>query len=90
MPHFLILEEIYMRKVDNLGRIVIPKELRIKYGMTEGSDITFEDNGDGVLVKGCNGLCRICGNLLDGELSVPLCKSCIEALTREVESVEKT
>ena len=40
-----------MRKVDTLGRIVIPKELRMKYGLTEGADITFEDNGEGVLVS---------------------------------------
>ena len=73
-----------MRKVDNLGRIVIPKELRKKYGLTEGADITFEDNGDGVLVKSCEGLCRICGVAIEeGEGKFPLCKSCIEKISKE-------
>ena len=74
-----------MRKVDNLGRIVIPKELRKKYGLTEGADITFEDNGDGVLVKSCDGLCRICGGFPDGGLSVPLCKRCVQKISKELE-----
>ena len=73
-----------MRKVDTLGRIVIPKELRMKYGLTEGADITFEDNGEGVLVKGCDGLCRLCGALIgESEVIFPLCGSCIERIAKE-------
>ena len=37
-----------MRKVDNLGRIVIPKELRKKYGLEVGAELSFEDSGDGI------------------------------------------
>ena len=77
--------ELFMRKVDNLGRIVIPKELRTKYGLFAGGDITFEDNGDGVLVKSCEGLCRICGGFPDGGLSVPLCKWCVQKISKELE-----
>ena len=73
-----------MRKVDNLGRIVIPKELRNKYGLTEGADITFEDSGNGVLVKGCDGMCRICGiKIEDDEVKIPLCNNCIEKIVTE-------
>ncbi len=73
-----------MRKVDNLGRIVIPKELRMKYGLTEGADITFEDFEVGILVKACDGLCRICGVVIEqDEVEIPLCKSCIERIVKE-------
>ena len=37
-----------MKKVDKLGRIVIPLSLRKKYGLTEGADVEFLDGGDGV------------------------------------------
>ena len=40
-----------MRKVDDLGRIVIPMELRKKYGLSKGVEIEFLDNGDGITVK---------------------------------------
>jgi len=33
-----------MRKVDKEGRIVIPKELREKYGLLVGSDVKIVDN----------------------------------------------
>ena len=73
-----------MRKVDNLGRIVIPKELRMKHGLTEGADITFEDFGAGILVKACDGLCRLCGAPLgDGESEIPLCEPCIARIVKE-------
>ena len=72
-----------MRKVDNLGRIVIPKELRTKYGLTDGADITFEDLGVGILVKACDGLCRLCGNPVESESETPLCRICIEKILKE-------
>ena len=40
-----------MKKVDRLGRIVVPIELRQKYGMTEGKEVEILDSGDGVTVK---------------------------------------
>jgi len=76
-----------MRKVDNLGRIVIPKELRKKYGLKEGADITFEEFGSGILVKACEGLCRLCGiEIRDDEGDIPLCKSCVDRIVKEYEN----
>ena len=37
-----------MRKIDRLGRIVIPLALREKYGLTEGTDVEFLDGSDGI------------------------------------------
>ena len=49
-----------MRKVDKLGRIVIPMELRKKYGLSEGASIDFKDSGDGIVVKALVNQCKIC------------------------------
>ena len=78
-----VFKESFMRKVDNLGRIVIPKELRTKYGLVEEAEITFEDSGDGILVKPSVGLCRLCGEFL-GEVNSEflLCKRCIEKVKK--------
>lgn len=40
-----------MKKIDNLGRIVIPKSLRIKYNIKNGDDLEIADNKDGILIK---------------------------------------
>ena len=40
-----------MKKIDNLGRIVIPKSLRIKYNIKNGEDLEIIDNKNGILIK---------------------------------------
>ena len=74
--HFLFFGGI-MRKVDKVGRIVVPKELRKKYGLTEGVSIEFLDIGDGITVKPSDPLCKICRNRIDADAKLPLCDKCI-------------
>ena len=66
-----------MRKVDKLGRIVIPLELRNKYGLTEGASIEFIDSGDGVTVKSTDPFCKICRVRISEDAPLPLCDECI-------------
>ena len=77
-----------MRKVDKLGRIVIPLELRNKYGLTEGVSVEFLDSGEGVTVRSTDPFCKICRNRIPVGASFPLCVECI---TKVLESYsEKT
>lgn len=66
-----------MRKVDKLGRIVIPLELRKKYGLIEGTAIEFLDVGEGVTVKPSEPFCKVCRTKIPSDASFPLCESCI-------------
>ena len=67
-----------MRKVDRLGRIVIPLELRKRYGLLEGARIEFIDVGDGITVRPSEPFCRICRVKISEGASLPLCEACIE------------
>lgn len=51
-----------VRKVDELGRIVIPKEIRDKFGLREGTEIEINasKNGEIVLGKYKNTCCPQC------------------------------
>lgn len=40
-----------VRYIDNLGRIVIPKELRNTYGITEGAPMEIFTSGDSIILK---------------------------------------
>lgn len=40
-----------VRRIDNLGRIVVPKELRSRYGWTQGDPIEIYTTDDGVLLR---------------------------------------
>ena len=66
-----------MRQVDKLGRIVIPAELRKKYGLTEGAEVEFFDVGEGVTVKLSEPLCRVCRARISEGKALPLCDKCI-------------
>ncbi len=66
-----------MRKVDKLGRIVIPFELRRKYGLTEGVKIEFLDAGEGITVRSTEPFCRVCRARIFEGATLPLCEACI-------------
>ena len=72
-----------MRRVDKLGRIVIPLELREKYGLTEGAAIEFLDSGNGVIVKSSKAYCAICKKEIQACDGLPLCDGCIEKIIKE-------
>ena len=71
-----------MRKVDKLGRIVIPLELRQKYGLDEGTAIEFLDDGGGITVRAYEPYCKICREKIADDTSLPLCQSCIEKVLK--------
>ena len=72
-----------MRKVDKLGRIVIPLELREKHGLCEGVTVEFFDTGDGITVKCADTYCKICHKKISGDSDFPLCDECIARAVTE-------
>lgn len=74
-----------VRKIDELGRIVLPIELRNKMDInTKDSVEIFVDN-DKIILKKYQPCCVFCGNadnvtMFKGKL---VCRGCIEEMTRE-------
>ena len=71
-----------VRTVDELGRLVIPKELRRLLGLKEGKDsfeIFIDDKKNVILRKYIPG-CIVCGDIenLKDVNGIKLCKNCIE------------
>ncbi len=77
-----------IRGLDNMGRVVIPKEIRKFLDMKEGEDcfeILMQD--DCIVLKKHNPTCVLCGSAddlieLDGKL---VCKACIDALNKKTQ-----
>ncbi len=75
-----------IRGLDNMGRVVIPKEIRKFLDMTEGVDcfeILMQD--DCIVLKKHNPTCVLCGGAddlieIEGKL---VCKTCIETLNKK-------
>lgn len=47
-----------VRKLDNLGRLVIPKEIRKQYGLKEGDSVEFFTEEDSIVIQRFNTLSK--------------------------------
>ena len=73
-----------VRRVDELGRVVIPKELRRTIGIKEGDPLEIYVDGKDVIFRryhiGCE-ICRSTDDLLDvGD--VRICRDCARKIVR--------
>ena len=72
-----------IRNLDELGRVVIPKEIRKKLNIGEKDPIEIYQDGDAIVLKKYQSGCIFCGNskdltLYDGKL---VCKKCLDKLS---------
>ena len=76
-----------IRKVDELGRVVIPIEIRNKLDIAEKDPIEIYVDGSSVILKKFVPNCLFCGNSkklveYNGKM---VCESCIKDLSKNVE-----
>ncbi|MBC6679543.1 AbrB/MazE/SpoVT family DNA-binding domain-containing protein [Zhenpiania hominis] len=74
-----------VRRIDPLGRIVLPKELRRTLDIELRDSIEIFTDGDRILLRKYRKNCIICGS--ESDLMTfkgkPVCRACIESLRRE-------
>jgi len=73
-----------VRRVDELGRVVIPIELRNKFGIYEKDPIEIFVDGSSIILKKYEQNCIFCGNtkkLLNFEGKI-ICKKCVNNITK--------
>ena len=74
------------RRVDELGRIVLPKELRENMEIKEKDPIEIYTEGDLIILKKFQSNCLLCGkttNLIQYK-DKSFCKSCIDKLHNKI------
>ena len=71
-----------VRKVDELGRIVIPKELRKKYYIAEKDSLEIYVDGEQIILKKYSPACIFCGQVKDNRTfkGKIICSDCLEEL----------
>lgn len=73
-----------VRRVDDLGRIVIPMELRRTLGINVKDPMSIFVDGDQIILQKHRDVCSICGSTED-VLQVkerPVCADCIETIKK--------
>lgn len=73
-----------VRKVDELGRIVIPKELRTVLDIDIKDSIEIFTEGEYIILKKYNPSCRLCGSMenLRYFKDKKVCQKCIDEVSR--------
>jgi transcriptional pleiotropic regulator of transition state genes len=71
-----------VRKIDELGRIVLPSELRRVFGIREGEELEISVDGERVILQKRSDLCLFCGAETPGleYKGRRLCESCAREL----------
>lgn len=73
-----------VRNVDELGRIVIPKELRKTFNIDTGTPMEIFTEGDKIILRPYQNRCKVCGGLdrIEEIIGKPVCKTCIEQIKK--------
>lgn len=80
-----------VRKLDQLGRIVLPKELRDNLGFEENQPLEIYIKEDLIVLKKYKPGCYCCGNLeVEARvLGLSLCKKCINEFNDVRKKIDK-
>lgn len=75
-----------VRRIDELGRIVLPMELRNKLNITEKDPMEIFVDGESIILKKYQNSCIFCGNTKSlinykGQL---LCEKCAEKISNNL------
>ena len=73
-----------VRRVDELGRVVIPIEIRNKFGIAVKDPIEIYVEGSNIVLKKFEQSCIFCGNTnnLSEYKGKLLCKECVEQISK--------
>ena len=74
-----------VRKIDELGSLVLPIETRRALGLSAGEGVEIFVDGDRVILQKYEPSCIFCGDADDVVIFAgkKVCRNCIEKLTKE-------
>ncbi len=75
-----------IRRIDNLGRFVVPAEMRATLDIAPDDEIEIHVDGDRIILKKHQPACALCrsSDSLITYKDKLLCKSCIETIKNEL------
>ena len=80
-----------VRKMDQLGRLVIPKETRKMFNLNEGEPVEIFTDGDKIIIKKYNPGCHCCGSMdhLTEVLGLKICPKCLKEFAKAIDIIDK-
>lgn len=73
------------RRLDELGRVVVPKELRERCGIETGDQIEFFTEGDAIVMRKYRGCCVFCKGTDNVKVIMEraVCAACLQKIKDE-------
>ena len=80
-----------VRNLDQLGRLVIPKETRKAFNLNDGDPIEMFTDGDEIILKKYNPGCHCCGSMdhLTEVLGLKICPKCLKEFKKAIDLIDK-
>ena len=74
-----------VRKLDKLGRLVIPKETRRAFNLNGRDPVEIFTDEDKIIIKKYNPGCQCCGDMKDVKeyKGIKICKKCLNELNNK-------
>lgn len=72
--------DIVYRKIDKLGRIVLPIDFRKALGLEVDAEVILGINGNTITVKGADCSCKLCGAMVEVSKRLLVCSECIRRI----------
>lgn len=71
------------RRIDALGRVVLPADVRKVLGLNPGDLLAIEVNGEGIVLSKAWTHCALCGShdQLSDYRDKQVCRTCVETLS---------
>ncbi len=72
-----------VRRIDDLGRIVIPIELRRTFGLSVKDYLSISVDGDRIILQKHHDSCALCGDTKAAKIDVKdrqVCETCVEEI----------
>ena len=80
-----------VRNLDQLGRLVIPKETRKVFELNEGDPVEIFTDEDKIIIRKYNPGCHCCGSLdhLTEVLGLKICPKCLKEFAKAIDIIDK-
>ncbi len=70
----------FVRKLDHMGRIVIPSEYRKITGIEDMAEVRITEQGGKIVIERLAPACKLCGSEENINEEMCVCKNCIEKI----------
>lgn len=71
---------IVERKIDKLGRIVLPMNFRKALGLLADAKVAINVEGSTITVKSADTVCKICGRKTKSSNTISVCPCCVKKI----------